>query len=121
MQPPGSRDKCSNEANESGEERQPQAVKNDGAHGLLSCFVKVTCTFLGHRQTAACCCGTEMRSEMCENVVWQTKDICWSPAVLAFEPRLKKDKREVVYKSARLYIKMYFFGESGGGSGLGDS
>lgn len=54
-----------------------------------------------------------MRSKMCENVVWQTKDIRWSPAVLAFEPRLKKDKWEVVYKSARLYIKMYFFGESG--------
>lgn len=65
--------------------------------------------------------GQRCAQKCTENVVWQTKDIRWSPAVLAFEPRLKKDEQEVVYKSARLYIKMYFFSESGGGSGLGDS
>lgn len=77
-------------------EQEPWAVKNDGDHGLLSCLEEITCTFLGHRESAPC---WRMEIRDVQECYLANRGVPWLPAGLAFEPKLKKAKMEIVHET----------------------
>lgn len=77
-------------------EQEPWAVKNDGDHGLLSCLAEITCTFLGHRESAPC---WRMEIRDAQECYLANRGVPWLPAGLAFEPKLKKAKMEIVHET----------------------
>lgn len=72
-------------------------MKNDGDHGLLSCLTEVTCTSGAVPKCSML--GNGGASGDVPGCCLADSGVPWPLAGLAFEPRLKKAKLEVIHET----------------------